>query len=249
MKLKTLVGFLNKELDVENIRDESLNGMQVEGGPDVRKVGFAVDAAMATIKKAKKEGCDILIVHHGLFWKTIKPMSGILGRRVKAIFDSGMTLYAVHLPLDSHPKYGNNIQLAKLFGLKNLKRFADYKGQVIGYKGTIPSTSVSNFVMTMRDKLDSNVSVYDQGKEKISTIGISSGGSAFSVHEAIEAELDALMIGESGHSHYHEFLESGINIFVGGHYATETWGLKALQKLLEKKFKVKTVFIDMPTRL
>ncbi|NOZ80796.1 MAG: Nif3-like dinuclear metal center hexameric protein [DPANN group archaeon] len=248
MRRKALVEKLDALLKVKDIPDDSLNGLQVGGKEEVKKVAFAVDACMATIKKAAKEKCDMLIVHHGLFWKTLKPMTGIMGRRVKALFDNGISLYAAHLPLDMHPTLGNNAQL-KLFGLKKKKPFAQYHGFPIGFCGEILPLALQDLVLKASNTLDSDVAVYDFGKEKVKTMGISSGGSAFALDEAMEKELDVLLIGEAGHSQYHYLVESGMNILVAGHYATETRGLKALQKHIQQKMKLKTTWIDMPTGL
>jgi dinuclear metal center YbgI/SA1388 family protein len=245
MKIDDIVRFLNSALKVKTVKDESRNGLQVRAGKDVHKTGFAVDACIESFKKAKELSCDLLIVHHGLYWKNQKYVSATQ-RRANYLKNNGISLYAAHLPLDMHPKYGNNRQLCEKLGVYDLKRYARYHGFPIGYKGKVKEQELRKFVDSVDKKLHTKSKVLDFGPRQIKTIGLNSGGGGFALEEAM-GKLDCFLVGEISHSAYHLAKESKLNVIVAGHYKTETLGLRALQKLLHHKFNIDTVFIDIPT--
>lgn len=248
-KLKKIVEFLNKELDVKNIEDDSNNGLQVSGNLDVKKIGFAVDGCLEVFEKGFDIGCDMIIVHHGISWKdSLRMINGNNYDRISFLIKNDISLYGCHLPLDKHHKYGNNIQLCKLLKLKNVKEFGDYRGVNIGFAGEFPKiVDVEKLVMFLEEKLGGCVKLLNFGKKKIKNIAIVSGGGASALPECIEKGFDCLLVGEAGHTQYHMVKENKTNLIIAGHYATETLGVKALMPILEKKFKVKCEFIDVPT--
>ncbi|RMF55813.1 Nif3-like dinuclear metal center hexameric protein [Candidatus Woesearchaeota archaeon] len=245
-KLKEIAEFLNKELKIDEINDSSYNGLQVEGKEEIKKVGFAVDACLESFESAKKQGCDLLIVHHGLLWDSKKIMiAGILFKRISFLIKNNIALYAAHLPLDCHAKYGNNIQLARLLNLRNVKEFGNYHGFNIGFSGELEKEmSREEFVSFINEKIGANSEVLAFGKEKIRKVGIVSGGGDSSLQEAIDKEIDALLVGDRKYSSIQMAKDGRINLVAAGHYETETWGVKALMPLLKEKFSVETVFID-----
>lgn len=247
MKIDTITRFLNKELKVRSIKDDSKNGVQVRSNKEISKIGFAVDACMEVFESAKKFGCELVIVHHGLLWKNQKYRKAT-NERTKYLKKNRIGLYAAHLPLDLHKDYGNNSQLCKLLNITNLTRFGYHHGFGIGYKGTLEKQTINRFTRAVEKRLQTSCKTLKHGPKYIQTIGVSSGGGGFALEEAM-GRLDAFLVGEISHSAYHHAKESKLNVIIAGHYATETLGVKALAKLVHDKFNIQTVFIDSPTGL
>ncbi|MBI4983393.1 Nif3-like dinuclear metal center hexameric protein [Candidatus Woesearchaeota archaeon] len=235
--------FLDKELDINGIEDNSSNGLQVENTGKIKKIGFAVDACLETFQQAVEAGCQMLIVHHGLFWNKGKfYLNGISYNKIKFLMENNLALYAAHLPLDKHQTYGNNIQLAKLLGLENITAFGEHHETSIGFLGE--KTTSLREVKKLLEKNKIQTLTLPFGKEKIRTVAIISGGAAGEVGEAIQKKADLYITGEPLHHVYHQAKEAGINVIFGGHYETEVWGVKALMPVLKDKFKIKVEFID-----
>ena len=249
-KLNEIILFLSRELKVRHIPDSSKNGIQIRSKKDVCKIAFAVDACLAVFEKAKKQNCDLIVVHHGLFWKGFKDKSGLQKSRVNFLKKNKISLYACHLPLDLHEQYGNNAELVKMLDLGNVKKFGDYKGLDIGFRGSFEkSRSVESIAKELNRKLNTKCRVITFDKRKIKTVGIISGGGEDGIFEAKQKKLDLFITGELSHTFYAKVRDIKQNMIVAGHYATETVGVKALMPVMEKKFNVKTVFIDKPTGL
>ncbi|MBT4935794.1 Nif3-like dinuclear metal center hexameric protein [Candidatus Woesearchaeota archaeon] len=239
--------FLNKELQIYNgMEDSSCNGLQVQNTGNVTKVGFAVDACMETFQKAAESGCHMLITHHGLIWYGIKSVTRKNYTNIKFLFDNNLALYGVHLPLDMHPLYGNNIQLAKMLGLKDVRPFGRYKKEY-GYVGKTNTTLKK--VQSILQKNGMKTDTLAFGKERIRSVAIVSGGAASDTDEAIKRNVDLFVTGEPLHYVYHLAKEAKINVIFGGHYETEVWGVKALMSVIKRKFKVNVEFIDVPTSI
>ncbi len=252
MKLEEIVQFLDDFLGVKDWEDKSNNGLQIEGKPDVRKVVFAVDACMDVFVKAKECNADMIIVHHGLIWGGIDYVRGIVKKRLKFLLDNEISLYAVHLPLDAHPRVGNNAQLLRLLDVEPEEQFGIYKGKPIGFYGRFEtSKTLDEIVETLRNKLNEHLVVLNFGDEKIERVGAVSGKGAFALVEAIEKGLDLFITGEAEHGAYHLAKECGINVIFAGHYATETLGVKALMNVIGEEFagEIEVEFIDIPTGL
>ncbi len=229
---------LNTVLKIKKYKDYSKNGLQVKASTKINKIGFAVDACMDIFKLAKMEKIDLLVVHHGIIWKGEK-RDNIFYKRVKFLRENKISLYAAHLPLDLHPKYGNNIQLCNLLKLKKINKFGKYNRINIGYSGEFKkATSIQNLVKKLNNKLDTKCKVLNFGKNKIKTIGIVSGGGSFAFAESLK--FDCLLIGEATYKYYSLAKDSKQNIILAGHYATETMGVKALMDL----FDIECVFLN-----
>ncbi|MDD5086487.1 MAG: Nif3-like dinuclear metal center hexameric protein [Candidatus Nanoarchaeia archaeon] len=246
--LKEVIKFLDGELGIKDVEDSSNNGLQVQGKEEVNKIAFAVDACLEVFKKAKDS--DMIIVHHGISWNdSLKYLTGLNHSRVKFLMENDISLYAAHLPLDKHPKHGNNAEFCRIFNLKHIQGFGDYHGQIIGFAGE-KDTSLNDFVKEINEKLKTKCTVFDFGKKQIKKIAVVSGnGGGEITRQAISNGFDCLITGEAGHSSYVTARDSNINIIVAGHYATETLGVKALMKTIKDKFKVDVKFIDAPTGL
>jgi dinuclear metal center YbgI/SA1388 family protein len=245
--------FFKEFLEIEGFAsiDRSLNGIQVDNdGTAVRKIAFGVDAAMETFEQTAAVGAGMLFVHHGLFWGEPLRVCGNLRGRLKFLLDHNICLYAVHLPLDKHPKLGNNACLAGLLGLENIEPFGSYHGGKIGYKGTFPKpVTVDEAVKKISFMGRPPLGVFPFGKKESSTAAVVSGGSPESVREAIDERVDMFVTGESSHQVYHDCLEAKINMVAGGHYSTEVWGLQAVMRHCAAETGIDVEFLDIPTGL
>jgi dinuclear metal center YbgI/SA1388 family protein len=248
-----LDAFFKSFLDIEGFAsaDRSLNGIQIDNdGSVLGKIAFGVDAAMETFEQAAAVGAGMLFVHHGLFWGTSPRIIKTLRQRIKFLLDHNICLYAVHLPLDQHPKFGNNAVLAELLGLENIEPFGMYHGRKIGCKGTFPSpVSIDEAVKKISFMGRPPAGAFPFGKKDCVTAAVVSGGASENVREAMEDGVDLFITGESSHSVYHECLEGKINMIAGGHYSTEVWGLQAVMRHCANELGIKTEFLDIPTGL
>lgn len=243
---KEISKYLNELLNINCIEDSSCNGLQVENSVEIKKIGFAVDAFSETFQKAVQANCQMLITHHGLIWYGLKTISGNNYQKIKYLMDNNLSLYSAHLPLDLHPEYGNNIQLAKLLGLQNIINFGYGKhNKPIGFAGETDTTLEKIQQLLKKNKMKTLTLAF--GKEKIKKVAIISGGAAYELSEAVDWKADLYITGEPVHHAYIMAREGKINVIFGGHYETEVFGLKALMPLLKEKFKVEVEFIDHPT--
>ena len=247
MELNKITRFLDKELRIRKIKDASKNGLQVKCGSQVKKVGFAVDACLSTFEKAKKENVDLLIVHHGIKWKPQK-YKDITNQRESYLKKNNISLYAAHLPLDCHNKYGNNIGLAKILNLKDIRKFGIYHGSKIGYSGKFQKPVTLSYIASILNKELKTKCIYLSYKNKIKTIGIVSGGGADVSEDAIKNRLDCFLVGEMDHGDYCRITDCKLSTIIAGHYHTEIVGVKLLMPLIKQKFGVETVFLDNPPK-
>jgi dinuclear metal center YbgI/SA1388 family protein len=243
-----LVAYLDRYLRVAEIPDSSPNGLQVEGAARVARVGYAVDVSVQTIRAAQRAGADFLIVHHGLWWGRHVQITGPMHARVSGLIHADLSLYAAHLPLDCHPKVGNNVELARLLGLRVKEPFGEYKGIKLGVIATAARPhSRSAFAARVAKVLGERPQVLAHGPASVRRVAIVSGGGAMLTEDAARAGCDTFLTGESEHSAVHPARETGINLVFGGHYATETVGLRALQRHVAARFGLAGVFLAVPT--
>ena len=250
MRLNDLREYLDGYLRVAEVPDwgGALNGLQVDSPREIARIAVAVDAARATVEAAVAWGADLLLVHHGLFWDGNQPVTGRRYRRLKAILDADLAVYAAHLPLDVHPEVGNNAVLARELGIEPRGSFAEYKGMPIGVWGELETTR-GELAERVGRVLGGPVHVVAGGPERIRRVGVITGGAGDEVGSAVRAGLDAFVTGEGKHHNFFDAEEGGINLFLGGHYATEVWGVRALARHLEERFGLEWTFIDHPTGL
>jgi dinuclear metal center YbgI/SA1388 family protein len=245
-----LVAYLDGYLRVSEARDYGENGLQVEGAAEIRSLAFAVDASRAAIEQAARVGAGMLIVHHGLFWGKPLRIVGAHRRRVKALLDADCSLYAVHLPLDRHPEVGNNAELARLLDLELAGPLGEAFGAPVGFVGEPRAPlAFEELVARFRVVVGAPPLVQAGGPKIVRRVGIISGGAAGEIHAAVAAGCDTYITGETSHSAYHDAAELGISVIYGGHYATETVGLRALAKHVEARLGLPWVFIEGPTGL
>jgi dinuclear metal center YbgI/SA1388 family protein len=251
MKRDELIAYLDDYLRVKEIEDSSQNGLQVEGPEEVTKVAFAVDSCQVAFGQAVANGAQLLVVHHGLFWDKPLRLIGPIFQRVKTLIEGDCGLYAVHLPLDVHPEVGNNAELARLLGLKDTHTFGEYHGSKVGIGGVLDPPILLDVLIERLVRATDRplVRVLAHGPAEVSQVGCISGGAAFLMDQVAEAGFDTFVTGETSHAFFHYAAEWGLNVVYGGHYATETLGVKALARHLGEKFGLETTFLDIPTRM
>jgi len=237
-ELNKIIGFLNEVLKISEVQDGSNNGLQVGCNKEVKKIGFAVDASMDSFRKVKKEGCDVIITHHGISWgNSLKHLTGLNYKRVNFLMKNDLALACYHLPLDKHNKLGHNVSLMKMFGVKTMKPFE------VGYFGKLPKkASTKTLAKFLEKKLNTKCIVYEYGKKLNSSISIVSGGAGRLVESASNLS-DCFITGEGSYSNEYVAKEMSMNMILAGHYETEVIGLKNLMSLVKKKFKVEVVFV------
>ena len=248
--LSEVVEYTNDYLRIEEIEDwpNALNGLQIENSGKVTKIGAAVDVSTRVLTAAAKTNVDLLIVHHGLFWPGLQTVTGALRRQLKIAFENDIALYSAHLPLDVHSKVGNNARVATALGLKSTKRFLKEKGMSVGLKAK-SSASRSVLIRKLRTALRGPVKAFNFGPAEPRRIGIVTGAAGSEIYRVAEAKIDTFITGEAPHWAAVAAEELGMNLLLGGHYATETFGVKALAAHLSSKFQLPFEFIDCPTGL
>jgi dinuclear metal center YbgI/SA1388 family protein len=250
MQLAELASYLDTYLRVADVPDapEALNGLQVANSGDVTRVAAAVDLCEATVRMAAEQGSDLLLVHHGLFWGGLKPLTGPAYRRVAGLVKQNIALYSAHLPLDLHPEVGNNPCLARQLGVAVRGGFGEEYGVPIGVWGELDS-SRGALQQQLAAMLGAAPRVMAFGPEQVRRVGIVTGGAGSLIAQARAAGLDTYITGEGAHHTFFDAEELGLNVFYAGHYATETLGVKALAEHLRAKFGLPWTFLDHPTGL
>ena len=248
--LSDIVRYLDRELRISELPDYpgAINGLQLDGGGGVQRIAVAVDASLPVVRRAVGEGAQLLLVHHGMFWNGTKPVTGPLYEKLKLAMDAGMGIYSAHLPLDVHPRFGNNACLAAALGLEETEPFFEWKGMLLGLKGRVAGTCDS-LVDRARDVLNGEVHLCPGGGERAGLVGVITGGAGSEVEAIAAAGIDTFVTGEGPHWSYTAAEELGLNVLYGGHYATETFGVKALGDHLASRCGCEWSFIDHPSGL
>ena len=236
--------YLDELLTPAAFDDLGPNGLQVPGRQEVRRVMTGVTAQRALAERAVAEDADLVLVHHGLFWRgDPQQVTPLLRRRLKPLLCNDVALAAYHLPLDAHLEHGNNALLAAALHASDVRRFADYGVQV-----TFPEPlTVTQLVARVRDAVGGREPlVVDAGPQEIRTLGIVSGAASDDVLTAIDGGLDAFLTGEPAERAYSIATDAGIHFLAAGHHATETFGVRRLGELLATRFGVRHVYVDVP---
>jgi len=249
-KLEQILYFLEDTFEPTIFPDypHALNGLQVEGRDEVSRLGAAVDASEETLTEARKRGVHLLLVHHGLFWDGPGPITGPRFRKVSTILKGEMGLYSLHLPLDAHAELGNNALLVARLGLEVGGRFGSFKEEKVGWWAS-GELKREELMGRLRVAVSGEARLIPGGPEDVKRVGVVTGGGTAALAEAAALGLDTLITGEAPHHAYHEAMELGVNLLLGGHYATETFGVKALAKTLSERFDIPWEFLDFPTGL
>ena len=228
--------------------DGAANGLQMENSGAVTRIAATVDATLATVKLAVAAKADLLLVHHGLFWSPSHPWTGKRRELLQLLVQNNLAVYSSHLPLDAHPLLGNNAQLAAALGLKKLQPFFTSHGQTIGFKAQM-KISRTDLAQRLERATGAKPRISPGGKSLCERIGVVTGGAGSDLKIAAAEGVDTFITGEGPHWTYALGEELGLNVFYGGHYATETFGVKALAAELSRKFKLPWEFLDHPTGL
>lgn len=240
-RLGTIVLHADRHLRVAEVGDYpgAHNGLQVENSGGVKRILAAVDAGLPTIEKAAASGSgSLLVVHHGLFWPGVQMITGIFREKLEIMRRADMALYSVHLPLDAHATLGNNVLLARACGLRGLRPFSDF-----GREGLF-SGSLDSLVRRVTRATGRLPQVCAAGPAKPRRVGVITGGAGDMVDKAAAAGVDTFITGEGPQWSWVRAEELGINVLYAGHYATETFGVKALAGHLAKKFRVPWKFVE-----
>ncbi|MCA9971870.1 MAG: Nif3-like dinuclear metal center hexameric protein [Anaerolineales bacterium] len=251
MTLNELIAYLNRYLNVDAIADYGPQGLQVEVETDtVQRVALAVDVAPPVIKAAAAWRADMLLVHHGILWRSVEPIAGPLGRRVRLLMQHNMHLYAAHLPLDAHPEVGNNAVLANMLGVSIDEWWCAPKGTPLAVLGEVAQPRpLAAFVEQVQEGLKCRPRVLAHGPAEVRRVAILSGFGADQVSEARALGADTFLTGETSHANYWAAADHGINVIYAGHYATETVGVQALGRHLADTFGLDVRFFDFPTAM
>jgi dinuclear metal center YbgI/SA1388 family protein len=248
--LSEIVSYTDRFLRIRDVGDwdNALNGLQIENSSRVTRIGAAVDVSTHVLSQTAEREIDLLIVHHGLFWPGLQPVRGVLRRQLRIAFENDIALYSAHLPLDIHPSVGNNPQLVAALGLKSPRPFLEEKGQPVGLK-VRASLPRSELIRKLQKALNGPVKVFDSGPKRTRAIGIVTGAAGSEIYRVADENIDTFITGEAPHWAAVAAEGLGMNLLLGGHYATEVFGVKALAAHLSKRFRVPWEFIDCPTGL
>jgi dinuclear metal center YbgI/SA1388 family protein len=248
-RITSIITALDELLSPRAYDDLGPNGLQVPGPSEIEKVVTGVSAQRALAERAVAEGAQLVLVHHGLFWD-FQPtgLTPVLAERLRPLFKHDIALAGYHLPLDAHPEVGNNAILAERLGCERHEPFGTYRGVPIGRAGTFPGDGIpaADLFERVRAITERVPTVFDGGPERVRRIGIVSGGGADVLPEAIALGLDAFLTGEPREHVMADAREGGIHFIAAGHYATETFGVRALGDWLAQRFGIEHVWVDIP---
>jgi dinuclear metal center YbgI/SA1388 family protein len=248
--LPRVVHYCDRHLQTLAIADwpGAANGLQVENRRGVSRLAAAVDASLATVRMAIDAGADLLLVHHGLFWTPRQPWTGPNYRLLRLLVEHDLAVYSAHLPLDVHPRWGNNARLCAALGFKKCQPFFFEQGLHVGLR-TLTSRDRQDMSRCLQRVLGQPPRLLPGGPPICRHIGVVTGGAGDQLSLAAQEGVDTLITGEGKHWTYALAEELGINVFYGGHYATETFGVKALSTHLARHFRLDHIFLDHPTGL
>jgi dinuclear metal center YbgI/SA1388 family protein len=261
VSISEVLAEIDRLLEPTRFEDYCVNGLQVPGASSVSTIATGVSAHAELFELAIREKADLLLVHHGLFWGSgTTSVDAQLKRRLQLLFDSDIALAAYHLPLDAHPRLGNNALLADALGATGqLEPFALHRGQPIGFIATLvgdsgdPSESGDSGGLPA-EKLFTRVAsvtarqplVFDSGPPLVRRLAIVSGAGADHITDAVAAGADALLTGELAERSMALAREARVHLIGAGHYATETFGVRNLGEHLAERFQLRHVFLDVP---
>ena len=247
-RLEEILGHLDELLDPGAFEDYGPNGLQVPGSEEVTVLATGVSAHRELFERAASEGAQLILCHHGLFWHSQpRTLTPALKSRLEVLFQGEMALAAYHLPLDAHPEVGNNALICSALGLERGEPFGRHRGRPIGFVGRSEEGLLFG---ELRERcaraFGREPFAWPFGPELVHSMGVVSGGGASSLGEAAALGLDAFLTGEPAEYAMADARESGVHFLAGGHYATETFGVRRLGELLAERFDVEHRFIDVP---
>jgi dinuclear metal center YbgI/SA1388 family protein len=249
MDLLQLVADLDELLDADAVRDYCPNGLQVEGGRDVRRVVTAVSASRALFTRAVDRNADAVIVHHGILWNSGEAprITGSFRERIRLLLDNDISLIAYHLPLDRHMELGNAAGLARRLGLTELEPFAEHQGSSAGVCGVFAEpVEADEFFAAVAEATDREPQIFEGDRPEIASVGIVTGAAEREYHQAVAAGLDAYITGEATEWVLHQAAEDGVHFIAAGHYATERFGVRSLGAWIADRHGLDVEYIEIP---
>jgi dinuclear metal center YbgI/SA1388 family protein len=247
-RLTDVISYLDDLLAIGDFRDYCPNGLQVPGAGEVSRVVTGVSANLELFEGAAGRDAQLVVAHHGLFWDFHpRSVSPAMKQRLRVLFDRDMSLAGYHLPLDAHPEVGNNALICAALGLERGEPFGEHRGQTVGFVGrSAEGIAFDELRRRCAEAFGQEPFVWDTGPETVHSVGIVSGAAASSLGEAIAKDLDAFLTGEPAEHVMADARESGTHFIAGGHYATETFGVRRLGELLESEFGLEHRFVEVP---
>jgi dinuclear metal center YbgI/SA1388 family protein len=237
---RELNNYLTDLLQIDNFKDYCPNGLQIEGKKEIKKIISGVSANQALIDSAIKENADAILVHHGFFWKNEQPeIVGMKQKRIKALLDNNINLFAYHLPLDAHPTLGNNAQLAELLEIQNAKNLDNS----LIWLGEI-NLKTTYFIEKIEQKLGRIPQLFGT-KEYLKTIAFCTGAAQNYINDVLDLGVDAYLSGEISENTPAIATENNLLYISAGHHATEKGGVIALGNHLAQKFGIEHQFVDI----
>ena len=251
LNLTKIVNFLAEEMRYQDFQDSSVNGLQIEASENINKIAVAVDYADSIVDQAISKSADLLITHHGMLWGDVGPITGETGHKIRKLINNKLSLIGIHLPLDAHPKFGNNIVIARdILKLSELIPAITYGSNKIGWKGQNSRNLKLDEIKQLLKSIEGALSdplVLNFGPSTPNKICVVSGAAADALYQFKVEEFDTLITGEPRQFAYHFCKEHKLNAIFAGHYATETFGVIEVAKEIERQFGVPWVFINEPT--
>lgn len=251
-----LASYLDDILETRTMPDYpgAVNGLQLANRGALSKIAASVDFSTQSVSASIAEGANLLLVHHGMFWGGTRPFTGVSYARLRRLIEHDLAVYSSHLPLDRHPRFGNNVLLSEELGLEPSGEFASYRGTSIGVSGesTILTTELADRARRFARAHGGDVvtTPITQGRKSMRwAICTGSGASAETLSEAVALGIDTLIVGEGPHWTAVEAADLGITVIYAGHYATETLGVSALAAHLADRFGLDWTMIHVPTGL
>jgi dinuclear metal center YbgI/SA1388 family protein len=239
-----IVAWADEYLDLPSYPDYGPMGLQVAGAEEVQKIVCGVSASRELFERAGEAGAQMVLVHHGLFWERDTRVVGpVMRERLRALFDADLSLVAYHLALDAHPEVGNNALLCDELGVERERRFADGWGFGGRLREPVP---VSTLAERVQERLDRMPLVFSYGPELVERVAVCSGGAARYLAQAAAEGYDCFVTGEADEPTKHAAKEARVHFVAGGHYATETLGVRALSARLAERFELAWDFVDLP---
>lgn len=247
MNVNEIIRYTDQLLDITSFDDYCPNGLQVQGREDVELVVTGVSASLALLEAARDRGADLVVVHHGYFWKGEDPrITGMKKQRLDILIKHDINLAAYHLPLDAHAELGNNVQLARELGIRPAGSFGRGPGPHIGMIGELDEPADGEGFAQHIEQCLGRTPLYVAGNDNpITTLAWCTGGAQSYIEAAAAQGVDAFITGEVSEQTVHVARELGIHFYAAGHHATERYGARALGQHLADRFSLEQEFIDI----
>ena len=245
--LNEIIQWCDSTLKAAEFKDYAPNGLQIEGKTEVKKILCAVTASQSAIEAAIAQQADLLLVHHGYFWKgEAYPITGMRGKRIKTLIQNDISLVGYHLPLDAHPALGNNAAIADLLELQNIEALDPSERHPIGNIGYLKQAlSPEAFKVLLTEKLGFDTIHLAAEKTQIQKVGFCTGGAQDFIEKAATQNCDAYISGEVSERTFYQAQELNVHYFACGHHATERYGVQRLGRAISEQFNIEYSYFEL----